>query len=67
MARIMSFDPVMGCYVPAIPEPFWYKSWRTWFRYRPQCVRCDIVFKTKLEWDAHYVLTHLQQDEEAED
>jgi hypothetical protein len=56
-----SYDPTLGGYVPAIPEPFWHKSWRTWFRWRPQCPWCkDMpIFKTRAQWDSHYVLTHL--------
>jgi hypothetical protein len=56
------FDPVLG-YVPLIPEPFWVSSWRTFFRYRPHCHRCRITFKERGEWDRHYVLTHLHDDE----
>jgi hypothetical protein len=51
-------DPELG-WVPAVPEPFWYKGWRSWFRWRPQCVECDIIFATKREWVEHYVLKHI--------
>lgn len=66
MSHTYTLDPVLG-WVPAIPEPFWYKGWRTWFRYRPACYRCTgteppLIFKTRAEYDAHYVLTHLEQD-----
>lgn len=36
---VSSSDPQLG-WIPAIPEPFWYKSWRTLFRWKPQCVEC---------------------------
>jgi hypothetical protein len=72
-----SFDPKhpeLG-YQPAIPEPFWYKSWRTWFRYTASCYdractrksffgeTLPMFFKTKQEWDNHYVLTHMETDD----
>lgn len=58
------FDPELG-YVPAIPEPFWYSGWRTWFRYRPACYRCGnpLLFANRPEWETHYALHHLQDDE----
>ncbi len=71
MAVPYTLDPVLG-WVPAIPVPFWYKSWRTWFRYRPACYRCThgeeppLLFKNRKAWDAHYVLTHLEEDERRE-
>jgi hypothetical protein len=64
MNECFTHDPVLG-YVPSIPEPFWYSGWRTLFRYRPACYQCGspMLFKTRLEWDGHYVLTHLAADE----
>jgi hypothetical protein len=62
-----TLDPQLG-WVPAIPEPFWYKSWRTWFCYVPACYQCPdalgnpLLFKNRAAWDAHYVLTHLEED-----
>jgi hypothetical protein len=61
-----TLDPQLG-WVPAIPEPFWYRSWRTWFRDRPACYQCTgkeppLIFKNRAEWEAHYVLTHLEED-----
>jgi hypothetical protein len=59
-------------WVPAIPEPFWYRGWRTLFRYRPSCYQCmrygffgdeqPTVFPTRKEWEAHYALNHLEED-----
>lgn len=62
---MQSFDKQLG-YVPAIPEPFWYKSWCTLFRYKPACYQCGkpMLFKTIEEWERHYVLTHLQDEKE---
>ena len=66
-----TLDPQLG-WVPAIPEPFWYRSWRTLFRYRPACYKCShgaeppLLFKNRKAWDEHYVLTHLIEDLENE-
>lgn len=68
-----TLDPQLG-WVPAIPEPFWYRTWRTWFQDRPACYRTaccrttwldgvvPMLFKTKKEYETHYVLTHLEED-----
>lgn len=66
MAAVYTLDPELG-WVPAIPEPFWYRGWRTLFRYRPACYQCKkgeqpTIFKTRHEWQTHYVLSHLQGD-----
>jgi hypothetical protein len=60
-------DPQLG-YMPAIPEPFWFRGWRTWFRYRPACYRCAEGGKPKLFADLgayrlHYVLKHMGDDD----
>lgn len=47
-----------GRYIPAIPEPFWEKSWRTFFRWRPLC--CRTMFKSREAYDQHYVLEHME-------
>jgi hypothetical protein len=62
--NVSTWDQTLGGYVPLVPEPFWYRGWRTLFRWRPQCVRCNIIFSTRQEWDAHYVLAHLEADEQ---
>jgi hypothetical protein len=53
------YDPQLG-YVPAIPEPFWVVRW---FRWKPQCYKCKTVFKNREQWNTHYVLNHLNEDE----
>ena len=62
--RVSVYDPKLG-YVPAIPEPFWCSSWRTWFRMRPACYRCGnpMIFRSRSEYDTHYVLNHLEEEE----
>ena len=72
-----TLDPELG-WVPAIPEPFWYSSWRTWFRMKPSCYHKNcrrttwldgdvpMLFENRKEWETHYVLNHLQEDLEHE-
>lgn len=64
--RMSVHDPQLG-YVPAIPEPFWYSSWRTLFRMRPACYQCGnpMVFKTRGDYEAHYVLNHMTEEADA--
>lgn len=50
-------DPVYG-WERAIPEPFWVRSWRALFRWRPACYECRTAFKTRGEFDEHHVRTH---------
>ena len=57
MNETLRYDAELG-YVPAIPEPFWYRGWRTLFRERPQCLQCDEIFANRSDWDKHYVLIH---------
>lgn len=75
MSPTLTLDPQLG-WVPAIPEPFWYRGWRTLFRYRPACYRCasvsmiwgtkPLIFRWEEQWNQHYVLTHLKEDLEHE-
>lgn len=60
------FDKQLNRYVPAIPAPFWYGSWKTFFRIRPACYRCGnpMIFKNRAAWDAHWVLTHCENTKE---
>lgn len=58
--RVAQFNSQLG-WIPAIPEPFWHKSWRTLFRYRPECFLCHVRFKTRTEWEQHYVLKHSEE------
>lgn len=55
---ISAFDSQLG-WVPAIPEPFWYRGWRTLWRWRPQCVGCDVIFPDRDSWRRHYALYHI--------
>ena len=56
----LQLDPQLG-WVPAIPLPFYYRGWRTLWRWRPQCVECEQmpIFNNVAEWETHYVLTHI--------
>jgi len=69
MSSSSQFDPQLG-YIPLIPEPFWLwrptKYWIFNWKWLPYCHRCEITFKTRQEWDTHYVLKHLQEDEAQE-
>jgi len=55
------FDPQLG-YVPAIPEPFWVRHWLFWDR--PGCYQCRIKFRTRAEYDTHWLNTHLEPAKE---
>lgn len=59
MDGVHSFDPKHPD-VPmvAFPEPFWIRSWRTMFRWRPACYPCKQTFRTRAEHDEHYLRTH---------
>lgn len=62
MSDMARFDPELG-YVPLIPEPFWIRTWRTLFRWRPGCYVCRVTFKDRSEWERHYVFNHLESGE----
>lgn len=49
-----------GSYVPAIPEPYWYRSWRTWFRLCPGCYGCNLIFKNRQDFNEHYIKMHTE-------
>ena len=59
-----------GNLVPSIPEPFWYGGgWRSFFRKYPACYRCTdlkgkspLIFKTKEDWNEHYLKMHSVND-----
>lgn len=53
---------INGEYREAIPEPFWERSWRTFFREKPMC--CDTVFADRAAYEEHYVRMHLYSKEQ---
>jgi hypothetical protein len=55
--NIYTHDPIYG-WEPSIPEPFWVRSWRTLFRWRPACYECRITFKAVLDYQSHYRRLH---------
>lgn len=55
------FNHQLG-YMPAIPEPFWERSLRTWMMKRALCVECGKLFKTKSKYAIHWVLNHAAQE-----
>jgi len=57
---VQSYDPNFG-WEPAIPEPFWTRSWRTAFRWRPQCIEHGMTFRTKLDYQSHWRREHGQE------
>jgi len=58
---LLQYDPVLG-WMPGIPEPFWYRGWRSFFRLRPACYHCGNprVFRNRHEYEIHYALTHIK-------
>jgi len=42
-----------------VPEPFWHRSWRTLWRWRPECIEHGKRFASRDEFDLHYRLRHL--------
>lgn len=52
----MRLDPLLG-WMPAIPEPYWFRHWLFWSR--PGCLVCNIKFRNRAEWDTHFALTHI--------
>lgn len=71
MGRCYVRHPEYGL-IPAIPEPFWYKSWKTFFRYKPACYQCAVdgeplLFKNREEYDTHWALTHAEGEYSDED
>lgn len=53
-----SFDPKhpdLG-WQPAIPEPLWVWSWRTFSLSVPSC--CGVKFKTTDDYGSHYLRVH---------
>lgn len=56
-SQVSRYDPHLG-YMPAIPEPFWLGGIWPW-KPKMQC-HCGSKFKTRPEYDAHYVLNHIE-------
>jgi hypothetical protein len=50
-----------GTLVPAIPEPYWICSWRTFFMIKPMC--CGRIFKGKTGYEEHWVKYHSVDEE----
>lgn len=42
-----------------VPASFWYRSWRTLWTWRPECVFCGRGFKNEAAWRDHYLDTHV--------
>ncbi len=51
-----------GRYIPAIPEPYWSRGWKTLFRMRPACYQCRWIFENREQYDEHYVTHHLPEE-----
>lgn len=60
---VFEHHPILG-WIPSAPEPFWSRSWRTWFRWRPACYPCRVAFKTRDGHDRHWVTTHAAPPED---
>jgi len=50
-----SYDPNFG-WQPAIPEPLWVWSWRTFSLSTPSC--CGQKFKSRDDYGKHYLRFH---------
>lgn len=57
---ISRYDPISG-QQPSIPEPFWIRSWRTFWRWRPACYSCRLMLRDRYGYDQHYLSYHLGQ------
>lgn len=62
MRGVSTFDAVRGRYVPAIPEPFWERSWQTLFLWRPRCIECQTNFKHIAAYREHYKRHHMEPE-----
>jgi hypothetical protein len=54
---LSAYDPELGPMV-AIPEPFWVRTWRTLLRWRPACYSCRETFRTREQWERHWLNEH---------
>lgn len=60
MAKTEGWDPELGPIV-AIPEPFWVRSWRTLWRWKPVCLECygdKVWWGTREHWERHWLNAH---------
>jgi len=60
---VEGWDPDLGEIV-AVPEPFWRRSWRTLFRYKPACYECEVMFSSRALWEVHWLAEHYRPCEE---
>lgn len=42
----------------AVPEPFWYRGWKTLGRWRPACYCCLTIYKNRSDYDDHFIGHH---------
>jgi hypothetical protein len=63
MSETLKLDPQLG-WMPAIPLPYYYRGWRTFWMVRPMCWECQIIFKNELIYEGHYALNHIEPTKE---
>jgi hypothetical protein len=63
--NIEGWDPELGPMI-AIPEPFWVRTPRTLFRWRPACYGCRKTFPTRERWEQHWLTEHLPKQQQAD-
>lgn len=50
--------------VPPVPEPFWHRSRRTLWTWRPACIACgERLFLNRMAWESHYLSEHVSDAE----
>jgi len=42
----------------AVPDPYWYKGWRTLWFWRPGCHQCRTIYKNIDLYRNHYIMNH---------
>lgn len=57
MTHVEGWDNELGPIV-AIPAPFWHRSWRTGWQWRPECIEHGCRFSRRHLYEQHYLSEH---------